>query len=201
MQSEAHYPYHEMVEFAAVVTQTSGFVEALAKLVELFNVKRFVADIDLHIEAEARECLEAKLAAHLLDQVTTERAEAPYITVWEQGRHKEAKMVYINPAIEKITGFSASQVLRVGFGIFVPNDLITKIDRSGDNPARVEVPIEMEREERRAAALKGRWERIYDILTKDGVGVVKDVAFIETVGDLCISCGTLIDVTAETGVP
>jgi PAS domain-containing protein len=199
MKSEDQYPYHEMVEFAAVVAQTGGFVDALARLGEVFNVKRFVAGIDLHITAAARDRLEAKLTAHLLDQVTTERAEAPYITIWEQGRHKEAKMVYINPAIEKITGFAASQVLRVGFGIFVPDDLITKIDRSGENPARIEVPIEMEREERRTAALEGRWERIYDILTKEGTGVVKDVAFIETVGNLCISCGTLIDVTDEAG--
>ncbi|MBL0713229.1 MAG: hypothetical protein JJV98_05965 [Desulfosarcina sp.] len=49
-----------------------------------------------------------------------DRIDAPYVSVWEKGRCQEVKMVYINPAIEKITGFSARKVLKIGFSIFVP---------------------------------------------------------------------------------
>jgi PAS domain-containing protein len=197
MDTNEEYPLQEMVDFASLVVGTNAFAEVLTSLIEAFKLPRFLENIGIRADEAAMRRLEAKVAAHLLDQLTTDRIDAPYISVWEKGRHQEVKMVYINPAIEKITGFSARKVLRIGFSIFVPDDLITRVDRSGQSPVHRQVPIEQEREERQQAALQGRWERIYEILTRNGTSYVKDVAIIEEVGSLCISSGTLIDITDQ----
>ena len=197
MSAKQDYPLHEMVDFAAVVVETTAFKRVLTSLIETFNLPHFLSGIGLEAEAGAMRRLEAKVAAHLLDQLTTDRVDAPYVSVWAKGRHQEVKMVYINPAIENITGFSARKVLKIGFSIFVPDDLITRVDRTGGAPVHRQVPIEQEREERQQEALRGRWERIYEILTRHGTRYVKDVALIETVGNLCISSGTLIDITDQ----
>ncbi len=201
MSAKKDYPLHEMVDFASVVVETTAFEDVLASLIETLRLPHFLADIGFKVEPGAMRRLEAKVAAHLLDQLTTDRVDAPYVSVWEKGRHQEVKMVYINPAIEKITGFSARKVLKIGFSIFVPDDLITRVDRTGENPVHRQVPIEQEREERQQAARRGRWERIYEILTRHGTRYVKDVALIEEVGNLCISSGTLIDITDQFADP
>ena len=193
----ATYPLYEIVEFPTILLETPGFQETLDSLIEFCQLPSFLAGSGLTLEPEAEKRLSLKLVAHLLDQMTTDRVDAPYISVWESGRHQEVKMVYINPAIEKITGFSARKVLKIGFSIFVPDDLITRVDRTGENPVHRQVPIEQEREARQQEALRGRWERIYEILTRQGTRYVKDVALIETVGNLCISSGTLIDITDQ----
>ena len=197
MAAKEEYPLHEMVDFASVVVETTAFENVLTSLIEAFKLPRFLAGIGVQADADAMRRLEAKVAAHLLDQLTTDRVDAPYVSVWEKGRHQEVKMVYINPAIEKITGFSARKVLKIGFSIFVPDDLITRVDRTGESPVHRQVPIEQEREERQQEALRGRWERIYEILTRHGTSYVKDVALIEEVENLCISSGTLIDITDQ----
>ena len=199
MNTANDYPLHEMVDFAAVVVETTAFKSVLSTLIETFNLPQFLSGIGIQGQAGAMRRLEAKVAAHLLDQLTADRVDAPYVSVWEKGRHQEVKMVYINPAIEKITGFSARKVLKIGFSIFVPDDLITRVDRTGAEPVHRQVPIEKEREERQQEALRGRWERIYEILTRHGTRYVKDVALIETVGSLCISSGTLVDITDQYG--
>ncbi len=199
MTVKQDYPLHEMVDFAAVLVETTAFKDVLTALVETFNLPHFLSGIGIQGEDGAMRRLETKVAAHLLDQLTTDRVDAPYVSVWEKGRHQEVKMVYINPAIEKITGFSARKVLKIGFSIFVPDDLITRVDRTGENLVHRQVPIEQERDARQQEVLQGRWERIYEILTRHGTRYVKDVALIETVGNLCISSGTLIDITEQYG--
>ena len=201
MDLNEEYPLQEMVDYASVVVETKAFEEVLTSLIEAFKLPRFLENIGIRADAAALRRLEAKVAAHLLDQLTTDRIDAPYISVWEKGRHQEVKMIYINPAIEKITGFSARKVLKIGFSIFVPDDLITRVDRSGQSPVHRQVPIEQEREERQQEAFQGRWERIYEILTRNGTSCVKDVALIEEVGNLCISSGTLIDITDQLDDP
>jgi PAS domain-containing protein len=104
-------------------------------------------------------------------------------------------MIYVNPAIETITGFTAQQVLKVGFSIFVPGDMITRIDRTVEGPAKIDIPIERARQERQRHQMEGRWERIYEILKKDGTAFVRDVAVIEEIDALCISTGCLTDVS------
>ena len=138
-----------------------------------------------------------ELEAHLLDQMTTDRVDAPYISVWEKGRHQEVKMIYVNPAIEKITGFTAQQVLKVGFSIFVPDDLITKFEQKDGTTEKIDVPIEKARQERQWQQIDGRWERVYEILNKNGTAFVRDVAVIEEMDSLCISTGTLTDASLE----
>ncbi len=197
MDTKEEYPLQEMVDYASLVVGTNVFAEVMTSLIEAFKLPRFLENIGIRADDAAMPRLEAKVAAHLLDQLTTDRIDAPYISIWEKERHQDVKMVYINPAIEKITGFSARKVLRIGFSIFVPDDLITRVDRSGASPIHRQVPIEQEREERQQAASKGRWERIYEILTRSGTSYVKDVAIIEEVGNLCISSGTLIDITDQ----
>lgn len=191
------YPLHELVEFPAILSETPGFQETMDRLVDLCRIPRFLADSGLPLTPEAEKRLSWKLAAHLLDQMTTDRVDAPYISVWQRHRHQEVKMVYVNPAIEKITGFTAQQVLKVGFSIFVPDDTITRIDHRDGAVEKVDVPIEKARQERQRDQIEGRWERVYEILKKSGTAFVRDRAVIEEIGDLCISTGTLTDVTAE----
>ena len=114
MAVNEEYPLHEMVDFASVVVETTAFENVLSSLIEAFELPRFLAGIGIEAEADAMRRLESKVAAHLLDQLTTDRVDAPYVSVWEKGRHQEVRMVYINPAIEKITGFSARKVLKIG---------------------------------------------------------------------------------------
>lgn len=197
MIENEEFPLHEMVDFASAAAGTQAFEDVLTALIEAFQLPRFLGNIGIRAEAAAMRRLEAKVAAHLLDQLAVDREDAPYVSVWEKGRHQEVKMVYINPAIEKITGFSARKVLKIGFSIFVPDDLITRVDRTGGRPVQRQVPIEQEREAREQAAAEGRWERIYEILTRSGTGYVKDMAQIEEAGNLCISSGTLIDITGR----
>lgn len=194
---ETTYPFYELVEFPTILLETPGFKEALDKLIEFCQLPRFLAGSGLQLEAAAEKRLSLKLLAHLLDQMTTDRVDAPYISVWESGRHQEVKMLYVNPAIEKITGFTAQQVLKVGFSIFVPDDLITKFDQKDGALEKVDVPIERARQERQRQQIDGRWERVYEILKKDGTAFVRDVAVIEEIGNLCISTGTLTDATLE----
>jgi PAS domain S-box-containing protein len=191
------YPLHEIVAFPEILRETPGFLEAFERLIELGRIPRFLAGSGLSLTPAAEKRLCWKLMAHLLDQMSTDREDAPYISVWESGRHQEVRMVYVNPAIEKITGFSAQQVLKVGFSIFVPDDTITKIDRTDDGPAKIDVPIERARQERQRRQIEGRWERVYEILKKDGTAFVRDVAVIEEIDGLCISTGTLTDATLE----
>ena len=194
---DATYPLYELVQFPKILRETPGFVDALERLIELSRVSRFLAGSGLPMTPAAAERLRWKLMAHLLDQMSTERVDAPYISVWERGRHQEVRMIYVNPAIAKITGFTAQQVLKVGFSIFVPDDTITKFDRTADSPTKIDVPIERARQERQRHQIEGRWERVYEILTKDGTGFVRDVAVIEDIDGLCISTGTLTDITTE----
>jgi PAS domain S-box-containing protein len=195
--NEAIYPFYEIVAFPTILLETPGFQDSLDHLVELCRVPRFLAGSGLAMTPEAEKKLSLKLVAHLLDQMTTERVDAPYISVWERGRHQEVKMLYVNPAIEKITGFSAQQVLKVGFSIFVPDDMITKIDQKDGAMEKVGVPIERARQERQRGEIAGRWERVYEILKKEGTAFVRDVAVIEEIGNLRISTGTLTDATLE----
>jgi len=192
METET-YPFYEMVEFPSILLETPGFQEALDRMVGLCRIPRFLAGTGLPLTPAAEKRLSMKLVAHLLDQMTTERVDAPYISVWERGRHQEVKMVYINPAIEKMTGFSAQQVLKVGFSIFVPDDTITRFDRRDGAVAKVDVPIEKARQDRQRQQIGGRWERVYEILKKDGTAFVRDIAVIEEIDELCISTGTLMD--------
>ena len=194
---DASYPPHEMVEFPAILNETPGFVEAVEGLIEVSRISRFLAGSDLALTPAAEKRLRWKLMAHLLDQMSTDRVAAPYISVWERGRHQEVRMLYVNPAIEKITGFTAQQVLKVGFSIFVPDDTITKFDRTGGAATKIDVPIERARQERQQHRIEGRWERVYEILKKDGTGFVRDVAVIEDIDGLCISTGTLTDISTE----
>ena len=194
---DASYPFYEIVEFPTILLETPGFQETLSKLIDYCQVPRFLAGCGLPLDAETEKRLSLKLVAHLLDQMTTDRVDAPYISVWEKGRHQEVKMIYVNPAIEKITGFTAQQVLKVGFSIFVPDDLITKFEQKGGATEKVDVPIEKARLERQGQQIEGRWERVYEILKTDGTAFVRDVAVIEESGGLCISSGTLTDVTLE----
>jgi PAS domain S-box-containing protein len=196
MQDET-YPFYEIVEFPNILLETPGFQETLKQLIDYCQVPRFIAGTGLSLDEETERRLSLKLVAHLLDQMTTDRVDAPYISVWEKGRHQEVKMIYVNPAIEKITGFTAQQVLKVGFSIFVPDDMITKYEQKGDATERVGVPIEKARQERQWQKIEGRWERVYEILKKDGTAFVRDVAVIEEAGPLCISTGTLTEATAE----
>jgi hypothetical protein len=92
-----------------------------------------------------------------------------------------------------MTGFSAQQVLKVGFSIFVPDDTITRFDRRDGAVAKVDVPIEKARQDRQRQQIGGRWERVYEILKKDGTAFVRDIAVIEEIDELCISTGTLMD--------
>jgi PAS domain S-box-containing protein len=197
MNTEEIYPFYEMVEFPNILLETPGFQETLDRLTELCRVPRFLAGTGLSMTPEAERRLRLKLVAHLLDQMTTDRVDAPYISVWESGRHQEVKMVYINPAIEKMTGFSAQQVLKVGFSIFVPDDTITRFDRRDGAVEKVDVPIEKARQDRQRQQIGGRWERVYEILKKDGTGYVRDIAVIEEIDDLCISTGILMDASLE----
>jgi PAS domain S-box-containing protein len=160
-------------------------------------VPRFLAGCGLPLTDETEKRLSLKLVAHLLDQMTTDRVDAPYISVWEKGRHQEVKMIYVNPAIEKITGFTAQQVLKVGFSIFVPDDLITKFEQKDGTTEKIDVPIEKARQERQWQQIDGRWERVYEILNKNGTAFVRDVAVIEEMDSLCISTGTLTDASLE----
>ena len=191
------YPLHEIVEFPTILLETPGFQETLDRLIAFCQVPRFLAGSGLAFSTEAEKRLSLKLVAHLLDQMTTDRVDAPYISVWERGRHQEVKMVYVNPAIETITGFTAYQVLKVGFSIFVPDDLITRFDRKDGEIEKVDVPIEKARQERQRQEIKGRWERVYEILNKERTAFVRDVAVIEEIDDLCISTGILMDATRE----
>jgi PAS domain S-box-containing protein len=197
MDTEETYPFYEMVEFPAILLETPGFQETLDRLTELCRVPRFLAGTGLALSPEAESRLRLKLVAHLLDQMTTDRVDAPYISVWESGRHQEVKMVYINPAIEKMTGFSAQQVLKVGFSIFVPDDTITRFDRRDGTVTKVDVPIEKARQDRQRQQIGERWERVYEILKKEGTGYVRDVAVIEEIGNLCVSTGILMDASSE----
>jgi PAS domain S-box-containing protein len=194
---ETTYPFYELVEFPTILLETPGFQEALDRLIEVCQLPRFLAGSGLQLEDAAAKRLSLKMVAHLLDQMTTDRVDAPYISVWEKGRHQEVKMVYVNPAIEKITGFSAQQVLKVGFSIFVPDDMITRFDQKDGALEKVDVPIERARQERQRQQIAGRWERVYEILKKEGTAFVRDVAVIEEIGNLCISTGTLTDATLE----
>ena len=194
---DATYPFYELVEFPNILLETPGFLEALERLIALSRVSRFLAGGDLPLTPAAEKRLQWKLMAHLLDQMSTERVDAPYISVWERGRHQEVRMIYVNPAIEKITGFTAQQVLKVGFNIFVPDDTITKFERTDGSPTKIDVPIEKARQERQRQQVEGRWERVYEILKKNGTGFVRDVAVIEDIEGLCISTGILTDVTKE----
>lgn len=193
----ATYPLHEIVEFPAILSQTPGFQELLEGLIDMCHIPRFLTGSGLTFSPAAEKRLSGKLLACLLDQMTTDRVDAPYISVWQRNRRQEVKMIYVNPAIEKITGFTAQQVLKVGFSIFVPDDTITRLDRRDGAMQRIDVPIERAREERQRHQIDGRWERVYEILKKDGTAFVRDVAVIEEIGDLCISTGTLTDVTLE----
>ena len=194
---ETTYPFYELVEFPTILMETPGFQEALDRLIEFCQLPRFLAGSGLQLEDAAEKRLSLKMMAHLLDQMTTDRVDAPYISVWGKGRHQEVKMVYVNPAIEKITGFSAQQVLKVGFSIFVPDDMITRFDQKDGAMEKVGVPIERARQERQQQQIAGRWERVYEILKKEGTAFVRDVAVIEEIGNLCISTGTLTDATLE----
>lgn len=196
METET-YPFYEMVEFPAILLETPGFEDALDRLVGLCRIPRFLAGTGLPMTPAAEKRLSRKLAAHLLDQMSTDRVDAPYLSVWESGRHQEVKMVYINPAIEKMTGFSALQVLKVGFSIFVPDDTITRFDRRDGNLEKVDVPIEKARQDRQRRQIGRRWERVYEILKKDGTAFVRDVAVIEEIDGLCISTGILMDASRE----
>ena len=191
------YPLYEIVEFPRILLETPGFQESLDRLIGFCQVPRFLAGSGLDIRPEAEKRLSLKLVAHLLDQMTTDRVDAPYISVWESGRHQEVKMVYVNPAIETITGFTAHQVLKVGFSIFVPDDLITRFDNRDGTVEKVDVPIEKARQERQRREIEGRWERVYEILNKERTAYVRDVAVIEEIDGLCISTGILMDATKE----
>ena len=193
----ATYPFYEIVEFPAILQETPGFKETLERLIGLCRIPRFLADTGLPLTPEAEQRLSLKLVAHLLDQITTERVDVPYISVWEGGRHQEVKMVYINPAIEKMTGFTAQQVLKVGFSIFVPDDTITRFEAKDGAIAKVTDPIEKARLERQRQKIGGRWERVYEILKKDGTALVRDIAVIEEIDGLCISTGILMDASRE----
>lgn len=194
---ETSYPFYEIVEFPAILLETPGFQETMDRLIDFCRVPRFLAGCGLPLTPETEKRLSLKLVAHLLDQMTTDRVDAPYISVWEKGRHQEVKMIYVNPAIEKITGFTAQQVLKVGFSIFVPDDLITKFERKDGTTEKVDVPIEKARQERQWQQIDGRWERVYEILNKNGTAFVRDVAVIEEIDRLCISTGTLTDASLE----
>lgn len=191
------YPFYELVEFPAILRETPGFLEALERLIELSRISRFLAGSGLAMTPAAEQRLRWKLMAHLLDQMSTARVDVPYISVWERGRHQEVRMIYVNPAIEKMTGFTAQQVLKVGFSIFVPDDTITTFEGAEGRPAKIDVPIEKARQERQRHLVEGRWERVYAILKTDGTGFVRDVAVIEAIDGLCISTGILTDVTRE----
>ncbi len=193
----ASYPFYEIVEFPSILLETPGFTETLERLIDYCRVPRFLAGSGLPLAPEAKKRLSLKLVAHLLDQMTTDRVDAPYVSVWEKGRHQEVQMIYVNPAIEKITGFSAQQVLKVGFSIFVPDDTITKFDGQNGVMKKIDVPIEKARQERQQQKIMERWERVYEILNKDGRAFVRDTAVIEEIDNLCISTGTLTDVTHE----
>ena len=86
-------------------------------------------------------------------------------------------------------------MLKVGFSIFVPDDTITRIDRTVEGPAKIDIPIERGRQERQRHQMEGRWERVYEILKKDGTALVRDVAVIEEIDGLCISTGRLTDIS------
>jgi hypothetical protein len=75
--------------------------------------------------------------------------------------------------------------------------MITRIDQKDGAMEKVGVPIERARQERQREQIEGRWERVYEILKKEGTAFVRDVAVIEEIGNLCISTGTLTDATLE----
>ncbi len=87
MPATEDYPLHEMVDFASVLVETTAFENVLTALIEAFSLPRFLAGIGIQPDARAMRRLEAKVAAHLLDQLTTDRVDAPYVSVWEKGRH------------------------------------------------------------------------------------------------------------------
>jgi PAS domain-containing protein len=170
----------------------------LSALADGFGIRERLATLFPAMTETALERLAAKIAVMQLDERVNPRADAPYVSVWEAGQRKKIRMVYINAAIERITGFSAREVLDIGFNIFVPDDLITRYRQErGGEPHREEIPIEAARSEREAQALDPHWERTYEILTRRGTAFVKDLAEIECVAGYFISTGTLVDVTAE----
>lgn len=188
---------YELLDLPAGAARQGTIQATLDALVETFHVHRHLAGCGILFEEPAMRRIAQKVAVHLLDQAVNERSDAPYVSVWEEGRRKEIRMVYINPAIQRITGYSATQVLKVGFNIFVPDDTLTRIHQDAAGGITEEIPIEAVREDREQKQLADHWESIYQVLKKDGTGYVKDVATIERVGNVCISCGTLVDVTAE----
>lgn len=194
--TEDRYAY-EVLDLPAQLAGQGALEEVLEALVERFQVMRHLEGCGLRLPAAAMRRLARKLAVLLLDQAVHERSDAPYISVWEEGRRKEIRMIYINPAIRRITGYPAAQVLKVGFNIFVPDDTLTRIHGGAGGRLSEEIPIEAAREDREQMQVAQRWEGIYQVLKRDGTGYVKDVATIERVGTVFISCGTLIDVTAE----
>lgn len=188
---------YDLLDLPAGAARQGTIQTTLDALVETFHVHRHLAGCGILFEEPAMRRIAQKVAVHLLDQAVNERSDAPYVSVWEEGRRKEIRMVYINPAIQRITGYSATQVLKVGFNIFVPDDTLTRIHQDAAGGITEEIPIEAVREDREQKQLADHWESIYQVLKKDGTGYVKDVATIERVGNVCISCGTLVDVTAE----
>jgi len=170
----------------------------LSALADSLRIKERLQPLFPAMGEVALDRLAIKIAVLQLDEMVNPRADAPYVSVWEAGQRKKIRMVYINGAIERITGFSAREVLDIGFNIFVPDDLITRY-RQGESgaPQREEIPIEAARSEREAQALDPHWQRTYEILTRHGTAFVKDVAEIECVAGYFISTGTLVDVSNE----
>jgi PAS domain-containing protein len=172
--------------------------DTLASVAERLGLRQGLQAMGLMLSEAVLRRLLPKIAALKLDELVNPRADAPYISIWEAGRKKSIRMVYINPAIERISGFSPAEVLSIGFHVFVTDDLITRYHTDGIGAVRrEEIPIEQVFAERQQQSFEHHWERIYEILTRRGAAFVKDVAEIEQVDSWFISTGTLVDVTAE----
>jgi len=180
------------------IQESETIQEVLTTLIDVFKVKQALLNSGIRLEEDVLPVLARKIATLILDQITNIRSDAPYISIWEKGKNKDIKMVYINPSIEKIIGFPSDQILKVGFNNFVTNDLVKKYSESDSGPDEEDIPIEKVKYEREQQTIEDNWERIYEVLKKGGIAYVKDVAEIEQIGNIFISTGTLIDVTPET---
>lgn len=176
--------------------QSKLIIDVETALIEAFSIKEALYTCEIELSPQTRQRLAGKIAALVFDQIKNKRTEAPYISIWERDNEKKIKMVYINPSITEITGFSPTDILRTGFNIFVADDTLTNIAHDEDGTHEEDVPLEQAKVDREQTEIN-TWNKTYEILTKEGTAFVKDIATIEYIGKIAISTGILIDVTPE----
>ena len=180
-----------------------GLQQVRVQLVEVFaetvnaSLSMLTFDIDEEILTELKE----RIAALVFSEQVNDSPAVQYLAVWEDGC-KEIRHLYMSPNIKELLGYSAEELVSIGYASIVGTDILS-FYQDKDHVQEKIIPVPVAQEKRKEGFLGNRnWEGYYKLRKKNGKDIwVIDKAVITKFRNtlnkkvICVSGGLLLETT------